>query len=98
MSHFMGVGIFWIDFNRTDLGCWLLTLSYPSCSFDFFIHFAIIFEICMIIFAIFKMFSHFSHSTVLYIIWDMIWFSIFFDFFHFSTKTDCLVFRFLHVV
>ena len=28
MSHFVGVGIFWIDLNRTDLGCWRLTLKY----------------------------------------------------------------------
>ena len=27
MSNFMGVGIFWIGLNRTDLGCWRLTLS-----------------------------------------------------------------------
>ena len=27
MSHFMGVGIFWIGFNPTDLGCWRLTLK-----------------------------------------------------------------------
>ena len=27
MSHFVGVGIFWIDLNRTDLGCWRLTLT-----------------------------------------------------------------------
>ena len=26
MSHFVGVGIFWIDLNRTDLCCWRLTL------------------------------------------------------------------------
>ena len=25
MCHFVGVGIFWIDPNRTDLGCWRLT-------------------------------------------------------------------------
>ena len=25
MSHFVGVGIFWIDLNQTDLGCWRLT-------------------------------------------------------------------------
>ena len=27
MSNFIGVGIFWIGLNRTDLGCWRLTLS-----------------------------------------------------------------------
>ena len=27
MSNFMGVGIFWIGLNRTDLGCWRLTLK-----------------------------------------------------------------------
>ena len=26
MSHFVGAGIFWIDLNCTDLGCWQLTL------------------------------------------------------------------------
>ena len=26
MSHFVGVGIFWTDLNRTDHGCWRLTL------------------------------------------------------------------------
>ena len=26
MSHFIGVGIFWIDLNRIDLGCWRYTL------------------------------------------------------------------------
>ena len=26
MSHFVGVGLFWIDHDRTDLGCWRLTL------------------------------------------------------------------------
>ena len=26
MSNFMGVGMFWIGFNRADLGCWRLTL------------------------------------------------------------------------
>ena len=24
MSHFVVVGVFWIDLNRTDLSCWLL--------------------------------------------------------------------------
>ena len=28
MSHFMGVGIFRIGLNRTDLGCWRLTLRF----------------------------------------------------------------------
>ena len=27
MNHFVGVGIFWIDLNRTDFGCWRLTLT-----------------------------------------------------------------------
>ena len=27
MSHFIGIGIFRIGLNRTDLGCWRLTLS-----------------------------------------------------------------------
>ena len=27
MSLFVGVGIFWTDLNRTDLGCWRLTLG-----------------------------------------------------------------------
>ena len=27
MSHFVGVGIFWIDLNWTDLGRWRLTLK-----------------------------------------------------------------------
>ena len=27
MSHFMGMGIFRIGLNRTDLGCWRLTLT-----------------------------------------------------------------------
>ena len=27
MSNFMGVGIFWIGLNRTDLGFWRLTLN-----------------------------------------------------------------------
>ena len=27
MSHFIGVGMFQIGLNRTDLGCWRLTLS-----------------------------------------------------------------------
>ena len=27
MSHFMGVSIFWIGLNPTDLGCWRLTLN-----------------------------------------------------------------------
>ena len=26
MSHIVGVGIFWINLNRTDLCCWRLTL------------------------------------------------------------------------
>ena len=26
MSHFVTVGIFWIDIYRTDLGCWRLVL------------------------------------------------------------------------
>ena len=29
MSHFMGVGIFWIGLNPIDLGCWRLTLMEP---------------------------------------------------------------------
>ena len=29
MTHFMGVGIFRIGLNRTDLGCWRLTLTGP---------------------------------------------------------------------
>ena len=27
MGHFVGAGIFWINLNHTDLGCWRLTLS-----------------------------------------------------------------------
>ena len=34
MSHFMGVGIFRIGLNRTDLGCWRLTLSFRSHLFN----------------------------------------------------------------
>ena len=30
MSNFMGVGIFWIGLNRTDLGCWRLTLRWSE--------------------------------------------------------------------
>ena len=27
MSHFVRVGVFWIDINWTDLGCWRLTVN-----------------------------------------------------------------------
>ena len=33
MNHFVGVGIFWIDLNRADLGCWQLTLTDSLSSF-----------------------------------------------------------------
>ena len=26
MNHFVGVGIFWINLDRTDVDCWRLTL------------------------------------------------------------------------
>ena len=34
MSHFMGVGIFRIGLNRTDLGCWLIDLNNTVISKD----------------------------------------------------------------
>ena len=30
MSHFMGVGIFWIGLYRTGLSCWRLTLRFDT--------------------------------------------------------------------
>ena len=40
MSHFLGVGIFWIGLNSTDLGCWRLTLMINSCTEEKFVSYS----------------------------------------------------------